>query len=394
VKEVFIVSSCRTAIGSFGGSLKDVSPVTLGVAVAKEALKRANATPEQVDEMSFGCILAAGQGQNVARQVALGAGLPVTVPCTTTNMVCGSGMKTVMDGARGILAGDVDVVLAGGTESMSGAPYLMSNGRWGAKMGHTTMEDSMIRDALWDVYNDYHMGETAENLCDQWNLSREELDAFAADSQVKAEKAKAAGRFVDEIVPIEIKTRKETIVFEQDEYIRGNTTVESLQKLRPAFRRDGGRVTAGNASGINDGAAAILIASGEAVERYGYKPIAKLIGWGQAGVDPAIMGIGPVEASRNALKKAGLEMADMDLIEANEAFAAQALAVAKELGFDMNKVNVNGGAIALGHPVGSSGARVMVTLLHEMEKRKDKYGLATLCIGGGMGVATVVERCE
>ncbi|MCL2569541.1 MAG: acetyl-CoA C-acetyltransferase [Oscillospiraceae bacterium] len=390
MKEVYIVSSCRTAIGTYGGSLKDVPAVTLGTTVAKEALRRAGAFPEQVDEVYFGCILTAGQGQNVARQVGLGAGLPNTVPCTTVSMVCGSGMKSVIDGARAIMAGDADVVLAGGTESMSRSVYLMPAARWGARMGHTAMEDSMIRDALWDAYQDYHMGETAENLCDKFGIMREELDAFAFNSQQKAVKAQAEGRFEAEIVPVEIKGKKESTFFQTDEYIRPETALEGLEKLKPAFRKDG-RVTAGNASGINDGAAAILIASGEAVERYGYKPIAKLVGWGQAGVDPAIMGIGPVDASRNALKKAGLALEDIDLIESNEAFAAQSLAVVKELGLDLDKTNVNGGAIALGHPVGASGARVIVTLLHEMEKRKAKTGLATLCIGGGMGVATVFE---
>jgi len=393
MKDIYLVSACRTAIGNFGGSLKDVPAADLGATVAAEVLRRAGAVPEQVDEVYFGCVLTAGQGQNIARQVALKGGLPVSVPCTTVGMVCGGGMKSVIDGARAILAGDADVILAGGTENMSRAPYLLPSGRYGARMGHTQMEDSMIRDALWDVYNDYHMGETAENLCDQWNLTREELDAYALASQQKAAAAQAAGKFQGEIVPVEVPAKKQTITFDTDEYIRAETSAETLAKLRPAFRRDGGRVTAGNASGINDGAAAILVASGEAVQKYGYKPIAKLIAWGQAGVDPSIMGIGPVGACENALEKAGLTVGDIDLVESNEAFAAQSLAVAKDLNFDLSKVNVNGGAIALGHPVGASGARILVTLLHEMERRDAKRGLATLCIGGGMGVATIVELC-
>lgn len=393
MKEIYVVSSCRTAIGSFGGSLKDVSAIDLGTVAASEALRRANADPVQVDEVYFGCVLTGGQGQNVARQVALKAGVPVEVSCSTVSMVCGSGMKSVIDGVRSILCGDADVVLTGGTENMSAAPYISPNSRWGARMGHTELRDTMISDALWDAFNNYHMGETAENICDQWQITREELDAFALNSQQKAAKAQVEGKFDDEIVPVEIKGRKQTITFQTDEYIRPETSIEGLERLRPAFRRDGGRVTAGNASGINDGAASLLLASSEAVKRYGYKPVARLIGWGQAGVDPAIMGIGPVEASRKAVNKAGLSMENINLIEANEAFAAQSLAVIRDLGLDKDKVNVNGGAIALGHPVGASGARIIVTLLHEMRRRGTDRGLATLCIGGGMGVATVFERC-
>ena len=398
MRNIYAISCCRTAIGSFGGSLKDVPAVKLGSIVAKEALKRGNISPDIVDEVMFGCILTAGLGQNVARQVSLGAGLPVEVPAYTVGMVCGSGMKSVIEAARAIACGDAEIILAGGTENMSAAPYSIPSARWGARMNNQTLVDTMITDGLWDVYNNYHMGTTAENVCDQWGITREQLDEFALNSQLKTEKAQNAGRFDDEIVPVMIKVKKQEVEFKRDEFPRPGSTIEGLQKLRGAFATaDGGkgqRVTAGNASGINDGAAAIVLASEEAVQKYGLKPMAKLVSWGQGGVDPSIMGLGPVPASRQALKKADLTVDDLDLVEANEAFAAQSCAVVHDLGLDPEKVNVNGGAISLGHPVGASGARIIVTLLHEMQKREDaKLGLATLCIGGGMGVATIWEKC-
>ncbi len=418
MKDLYVVNCCRTAIGSFGGSLKNTPAAEMGAVVVKEALKRANIAPENVDEVMFGCILTAAQGQNVARQVAIKAGIPYSVPAYTVGMVCGSGMKSVIEGARSILAGDSDVVVCGGTENMSAAPFASMDARWGARMGDKKLVDTMIKDGLWDAYNNYHMGTTAENINDIWGITREEQDAFAAASQQKTEAAQKAGRFDDEIVPVMVKVKKEMVPFAKDEYPKAGVTKEGIAKLRGAFpvspespnpqvvntfeptgiqeAADKGqpRVTAANASGINDGAAAIVLASGEAVEKYGLKPMAKLIGWGQGGVDPKIMGVGPVPASRQALKKAGLTIDDIDLVEANEAFAAQSIAVARELHFDMSKVNVNGGAISLGHPVGASGARIIVTLLHEMQKRPEaKRGLATLCIGGGMGVATIYEKC-
>jgi len=418
MKDLYVVNCCRTAIGSFGGSLKNTPAAEMGAVVVKEALKRANIAPENVDEVMFGCILTAAQGQNVARQVAIKAGIPYSVPAYTVGMVCGSGMKSVIEGARSILAGDSDVVVCGGTENMSAAPFASMDARWGARMGDKKLVDTMIKDGLWDAYNNYHMGTTAENINDIWGITREEQDAFAAASQQKTEAAQKAGRFDDEIVPVMVKVKKEMVPFAKDEYPKAGVTKEGIAKLRGAFpvspespnpqvvntfeptgiqdAADKGqpRVTAANASGINDGAAAIVLASGEAVEKYGLKPMAKLIGWGQGGVDPKIMGVGPVVASRNAMKKAGVTIDDIDLVEANEAFAAQSIAVARELHFDMSKVNVNGGAIALGHPVGASGARIIVTLLHEMQKRPEaKRGLATLCIGGGMGVATIYEKC-
>ena len=418
MKDLYVVNCCRTAIGSFGGSLKNTPAAEMGAVVVKEALKRANIAPENVDEVMFGCILTAAQGQNVARQVAIKAGIPYSVPAYTVGMVCGSGMKSVIEGARSIQAGDSDVVVCGGTENMSAAPFASMDARWGARMGDKKLVDTMIKDGLWDAYNNYHMGTTAENINDIWGITREEQDAFAAASQQKTEAAQKAGRFDDEIVPVMVKVKKEMVPFAKDEYPKAGVTKEGIAKLRGAFpvspespnpqvvntfeptgiqeAADKGqpRVTAANASGINDGAAAIVLASGEAVEKYGLKPMAKLIGWGQGGVDPKIMGVGPVPASRQALKKAGLTIDDIDLVEANEAFAAQSIAVARELHFDMSKVNVNGGAIALGHPVGASGARIIVTLLHEMQKRPEaKRGLATLCIGGGMGVATIYEKC-
>ena len=418
MKELYVVNCCRTAIGSFGGALKNTPAVDLGAIVIKEALNRAGVKPEQVDEVMFGCILTAAQGQNVARQVAIKAGIPYSVPAYTVGMVCGSGMKSMIEGARSILAGDADVVVCGGTENMSAAPFASLDARWGARMGDKKLVDTMIKDGLWDAYNNYHMGTTAENINDIWGITREEQDAFAAASQQKTEAAQKAGRFDDEIVPVMVKVKKEMVPFAKDEYPKAGVTKEGIAKLRGAFpvspespnpqvvntfeptgiqeAADKGqpRVTAANASGINDGAAAIVLASGEAVEKYGLKPMAKLIGWGQGGVDPKIMGVGPVPASRQALKKAGLTIDDIDLVEANEAFAAQSIAVARELHFDMSKVNVNGGAISIGHPVGASGARIIVTLLHEMLKRPEaKKGLATLCIGGGQGVATVFEKC-
>ena len=342
----------------------------------------------------FGCVLTAGLGQNVARQASLKAGVPIEVPAYTVGMVCGSGMKSVIEGARTILAGDAEIIVCGGVENMSAAPYAIPTARYGARMGNTKMVDTMVYDGLTDAFNNYHMGITAENICDKWNITREELDAFSVASQTKAAAARESGRFEDEIVAVPVKVKKEIVEFKSDEYIKPGTTMEGIAKLKPAFKPDGGRVTAASASGINDGAAAIILASGEAVKKYNLKPMAKLVSWGQGGVDPTIMGVGPVPASRNALAKAGLTIKDMDLIEANEAFAAQSIAVARELEFDMSKVNVNGGAIALGHPVGASGARIIVTLLHEMQKRPEtKKGLATLCIGGGMGTATIFEKC-
>lgn len=394
MKDVYIVNCCRTAVGSFGGSLKDVSAPALGAAVIADALERAGVAPQNVDEVMMGCVLTAALGQNPARQAAVKAGVPVEVPAYTVGMVCGSGMKACIEGARAIISGDAHIVVAGGMENMSAAPYAMPNGRWGARMFDTAMVDTMVRDGLWDAFNDYHMGMTAENICDDYGITREELDAFALASQQKTADAQSRGSFDDEIVPVPIKVKRETVLFAKDEFPRASTSAEALAKLKPAFKKDGGRVTAGNASGINDGAAAMVLASGEAVEKYGLKPMARLISWGHGGVDPRIMGLGPVPACRQALEKSGLSIDDVDLIEANEAFAAQSIAVARELGFDMSRVNVNGGAISIGHPVGASGARIIVTLLHEMLKRPEaKRGLATLCIGGGMGVATLFEKC-
>ena len=418
MKDLYVVNCCRTAIGSFGGSLKNTPATEMGAIVVKEALKRANVAPENVDELMFGCILTAGLGQNVARQVSVKAGIPYSVPAYTIGMVCGSGMKSVIEGARAILSGDANIVVCGGTENMSAAPFASPDARWGARMGDKKIVDTMIRDGLWDAFNNYHMGTTAENINDVWGITRREQDEFAAASQQKTEAAQAAGRFDDEIVPVPVKVKKEIVEFKRDEFPKAGVTADGIAKLRGAFpvgpespnpevvhtfevtgateTEDKGtqRVTAANASGINDGAAAIVLASAEAVEKYGLKPMAKLVSWGQGGVDPKIMGVGPVPASRAAMAKAGLTIDDIDLIEANEAFAAQSIAVARELHFDMSKVNVNGGAISLGHPVGASGARIIVTLLHEMQKRPEvKRGLATLCIGGGMGVATIYEKC-
>lgn len=391
-KEIVIASAVRTPIGSFGGSLKNVSAVKLGEIAIKSALEKAGVSSDKVDEVFLGCILQSGLGQGVARQASVNAGIPVETPATTINMLCGSGLKTVAMATQSILAGDNDIVVAGGTENMSMAPYVSDKSRWGAKMGDFKFVDSMINDALTDAFNGYHMGITAENLAEKYNISREEQDEFATLSQNKAEKAMDENRFEDEIVPVEIPNRKgEPTIFAKDEFPKRGIVKENLAKLRPAFKKDG-TVTAANASGINDGAAALVIMTKEKADELGIKPLATIVSNASAGVDPSIMGIGPVNASKKALEKAGLTIDDMDLIEANEAFAAQALSVGKELNWDKEKVNVNGGAIALGHPVGASGARILVTLLHEMEKRDSKYGLATLCIGGGMGTSLIVKR--
>lgn len=391
-KKVVIASACRTAIGSMGGQLSTVPAAEMGAVVIREALKRAGIAPEAVDHVYMGCVLQAGLGQNVARQMSIKAGLPVEVPAVTLNVVCGSGLQCVNAAAEMIIAGDADIVVAGGAENMSLAPYALMNARYGYRMNNAPMIDTMVNDALWDAFNSYHMGITAENICDKWELTREELDKFAADSQQKACAAREAGRFKDEIVPMEIKKKKEVVVIDSDEGPRAGTTAESLAKLRPAFKPDGGRVTAGNASSINDGAAAVVIMSEEKAKELGITPMATWVAGALGGVDPTIMGIGPVAATNKLLKRTGMTVEDFDLIEANEAFAAQAIAVGRDLNFDLTKLNVNGGAIALGHPVGASGCRILVTLLHEMQKRDAKKGLATLCIGGGMGCAAIVER--
>jgi acetyl-CoA C-acetyltransferase len=392
MNEVVIVSAVRTAIGSFGGSFKEVPAVDLGAIVIKEAVKRAGIEPSMVDEVIMGNVLQAGLGQNPARQSAIKAGLPVEVSAMTINKVCGSGLRAVSLACQMILSGDTDIVVAGGMENMSRAPYVMNEARWGQKMGNTQLVDVMINDGLWDSFNNYHMGITAENIAEKWALTREMQDEFAVKSQNKAEKAIEEGKFKDEIVPVVIPQRRgESVVVDTDEYPKFGTTSTKLSKLKPAFKKDG-TVTAGNASGLNDGAAALVIMSGEMANKLGLKPLAKIVSYGSKGVDPSIMGYGPFAATNKALEKAGLTVQDLDLIEANEAFAAQSLAVAKDLNFDMEIVNVNGGAIALGHPVGASGARILVSLLHEMSKRDAKRGLATLCIGGGMGTAIIVER--
>ena len=392
MRDVVIVSAARTPIGSFGGTLKDTKAVTLGGIACKGAIERAGIDPAIIDEVLLGNVLQGGLGQNVARQVAFAAGVPKEVPAMTINKVCGSGLRAIGLAASIIRAGDAEVILAGGTESMSLSNYAMPAARWGARMGDSKIVDMMTNDGLTDAYNNYHMGVTAENICEQWGLTREELDAFAANSQQKAEAAVTAGRFKDEIVPVVISSKKGDIVFDTDEYPKFGTTVESLGKLRPAFKKEGGMVTAGNASGINDSAAAVIVMSKEKAEELGLTPLCTIKSYASAGVDPKIMGIGPVPASQKALEIAGLTIDDMDLIEANEAFAAQSVAVGKDLGIDPAKLNVNGGAIALGHPIGASGCRIFVTLLHEMMKRDSKYGLATLCIGGGMGTSLIIER--
>lgn len=391
-KRVVIASAARTPVGAYGGAFKTVSARELGAVAAKEAIKRAGIKPEDIDESILGCVLQAGNGQNIARQIALDAGIPIEKPAMTLNIVCGSGLRSVSLAAQMIIAGDCDVVLAGGTESMSQAPYLLTDERWGARMGDKKVVDEMIKDGLWDAFNDYHMGVTAENIAEKFGLTREEQDELAADSQQKAAKARAEGRFKDEIVPVEVKGRKGkvTVVY-TDEYIKEGVTKESISGLRPAFIKDG-TVTAANASGINDGAACLVVMSEEKAKELGVTPLATIVSYATEGVDPKIMGTGPIPTVRKALEKANLTLEDIDLIEANEAFAAQALSVIKELGLNTDIVNVNGGAIAIGHPVGASGARILTTLLYEMQKRDSKKGIATLCIGGGMGTAVIVER--
>ena len=391
MKKIVLAGACRTAIGTMGGALSTVPAAELGSVVIKEALNRAGIPAEQVDHVYMGCVIQAGLGQNVARQASLKAGLPVTTPAVTVNVVCGSGLNCVNMAAQMIEAGDADIVVAGGMESMSLAPYAMMKGRYGYRMGNATLVDTMVNDALWDAFNNYHMGITAENVAEQWHLTREMLDEFSANSQQKCEKAMAEGKFKDEIVPVEVKGKKGSVIVDTDEGPRPGTTVETLARLKPAFKKDG-IVTAGNASGINDGAAAIVVMSEEKAKELGVKPMATWVGGALGGVDPSIMGVGPVAAVNKLMKKLDMKVADMDLIEANEAFAAQSLAVGHDLEFDPAKLNVKGGAIALGPPVGASGCRILVTLLHEMQRRDAKTGLATLCIGGGMGCATVVKR--
>lgn len=390
--EVVIVAAVRTPIGSFGGSLKDISTVDLGSLVIKNAIERAGLEPEQVDEVIMGNVLGAGLGQNVARQMSVHAGVPVTVPAFTINKVCGSGLKSVQLAVQAVLCGDAEVVVAGGAENMSQAPYILPNQRWGSRMGNATVVDTMLRDGLTDGFEDYHMGITAENVAEQYGITREDQDSFALQSQKRAVAAVESGRFKEEIIPVEIPQRRgEPLVFDMDEFPRKDVSLEGLSKLRPAFQKDGS-VTAGNSSGINDGAAAVVVMSAEKAKELGVPVLATIKSYASAGLDPKVMGCGPIYASRKALEKAGLTVADLDLVESNEAFAAQACAVAKELNLDLEKVNVNGGAISLGHPIGASGCRILVTLLHEMQKRDAKRGLVTLCIGGGMGTALIVER--
>ena len=396
MKEVVIVGAKRTAIGSYGGTLKNVPAKELGAVAIKGAIEQAGIKPEDVEEVIMGDVLQGGLGQNVARQMSLGAGLPIETPAMTINKVCGSGLRAVELAAQIIKAGDADIIVAGGAENMSMTGYALPNMRWGARMFNTPAVDMMVNDGLWDVYNNYHMGITAENVAEQYGLTREELDAFALASQNKAEAAIKAGKFKDEIVPVTIPQRKgDPIVFDTDEFPRFGATAEALAKLKPAFKKDGGVVTAGNASGINDSGAAVVVMSADKAAELGIKPLAKIVSYASAGVDPKVMGLGPIPASRKALEKAGLTIDDMDLYEANEAFAAQSVAVGKDLGFDPEKLNVNGGAIALGHPIGASGCRILITLIYEMMKRPEaKKGLATLCIGGGMGTAVIVEKAE
>ena len=389
--DIVITSAVRTPVGSFGGTLSSLPAHALGEIVIKDALKRSNVAPADVSEVIMGQILTAAEGQNPARQASMAAGVPKEVPAWLVNMMCGSGLRAVALGSQAIGQADSQIVVAGGQESMSTAPHAQ-NLRNGQKMGDLNLVDTMIKDGLWDAFNGYHMGQTAENIAKQWQITRDQQDEFAVTSQNRAEAARKAGRFKDEIVPVTIKSRKGDIVFDKDEYIREGVTRESIASLKPAFQRDGGTVTAANASGINDGAAAVVLMSDKEAAKRGLKPLARIASWAQAGVDPAIMGTGPIPASKLALAKAGWRVGDLDLIEANEAFAAQSLCVVRELALDPAKVNVNGGAIAIGHPIGASGARVLVTLLHEMQKRNAKKGLATLCIGGGMGIALTVER--
>ena len=390
-KKIVLAGACRTAIGSMGGALSGVAAADLGALVIKEALNRAGVPAEKVDHVYMGCVIQAGLGQNIARQSSLKAGLPIETPAVTINVVCGSGLNAVNMAAAMIQAGEADIVVAGGTENMSAAPYLLNKARFGYRLGNSEIVDSMVNDALWDAFNNYHMGVTAENICDQWGLTREQLDEFAAASQQKAVKAQEAGRFDAEIVPVVIKGKKGDVVVTKDEGPSAGTTAEGISKLRPAFKKDG-MVTAANASSINDGAAAIVVMSEEKAKELGVTPMATWVAGALGGVDPKIMGIGPVASTKKVLAKTGMTINDFDLIEANEAFAAQSLAVGHDLGFDTTKLNVNGGAIALGHPVGASGCRILVTLLHEMAKRDAKTGLATLCIGGGMGCSTIVKR--
>ncbi len=394
MREVVIASAVRTAIGTFGGALKEVPSVDLGALVIKEALSRAGIDGSKVDEVIMGNVLQGGLGQNPARQASVKAGVPVEVPAMTINKVCGSGLRAVSLACQMILSGDEDVIVAGGMENMSRAPYVLDTTRWGQRMGDGKITDLMIKDGLWEAFNDYHMGITAENIAEQWNITREEQDEFSVQSENKAEKAIKEGRFKDEIVPVSVPQRKgDPIIFDTDEHVKFGSTIEKLAKLKPAFKK-GGTVTAGNASGLNDGAAAIVVMSAEKAKELGVKPLVKIISYGSKGLDPKIMGYGPFVATKKALEKVNLTIEDIDLIEANEAFAAQSIAVARDLNFDMSKVNVNGGAIALGHPIGASGARILVSLIYEMMKREDaKKGLATLCIGGGMGTALVVEKC-
>ena len=389
-RKVVLAGACRTAIGTMGGTLSNTPAPDLGTVVIKEALKRAGVAPEMVDEVYMGCVIQAGLGQNPARQAAVNAGIPVEVPATTINVLCGSGLHCVNLAAKLIANGEADIIVAGGMENMSKAPYLLYNARFGYRMGAAMMDDALLRDALHDAFGGYHMGITAENIAEEWGLTRQQLDEFAAWSQNKCEKARAEGKFKDEIVPVEVKKKKETILFDTDEGPRDGVTVESLSKLRPAFK-EGGKVTAGNASGINDGAAAIIVMSEEKAKELGVTPMATWIGGELAGVEPRIIGIGPVASTRKVMEKKGYKIEDFDLIEANEAFAAQSVAVGHDLGFDMDKLNVNGSAIALGHPVGASGCRILVTLLYEMQRRHAKKGLATLCVGGGMGCSAIVE---
>ena len=391
-KKIVLAGACRTAIGKMGGGLSKTPAPVLGSVVIKEALNRAGVPADQVDHVYMGCVIQAGLGQNVARQASIKAGLPVETPAVTVNVVCGSGLNCVNMAAQMIEAGDADIVVAGGMENMSMAPYAMMQGRYGYRMNNGKLVDTMVNDALWDAFNQYHMMITAENVCDKYGITREELDEFSANSQQKCEKAIAEGKFDDEIVPVPVKVKKEIVDFVKDEGPRPGTTAESLAKLKCCSGKEGGLVTAGNASGINDGAAAIVVMSEEKAKELGVTPMATWVAGALGGVEPEIMGVGPVASTRKVLAKTGLSIDDMDLIEANEAFAAQSIAVARDLKFDMSKVNVNGGAIALGHPVGASGCRILVTLLHEMQKRDAKRGLATLCIGGGMGCSTIVER--
>ena len=391
--EIVIASACRTAIGTFGGTLKDVPAAELGAIVVKEAVKRAGIKPEMVDEVIFGNVLQAGLGQNIARQVTLKAGLPIETTAMTINIVCGSGLKSVALAANQILAGESEIVVCGGTENMSAAPYAIPSARWGARMNNSKMIDVMVNEGRWDAFNQYHMGITAENVAEKYGITREMQDEFAVASQSKAEAAIKAGKFKDEIVPVVIHGKKGDTVFDTDEHPKFGTTLEKVAKLKPAFKRDGGTVTAANASGINDSAAALVVMSKEKADELGIKPLATIVSYATGGVDPSIMGVGPVPAVTKAMARANMTVDDFDLIEANEAFAAQSLAVAQDLKFDMSKVNVNGGAIALGHPIGASGARILVTLLYEMQKREDAHtGLATLCIGGGQGQALIVKK--